>query len=457
LADPATRSQVFVEIARFHPQIVTGLTTNSATTVWQRLHDEQGLQASLRSFRRYLDRLVPEHQAQPQVTVRRDDPPPGEEAQIDYGYLSTWTDPSTSKRLRLWAFLMVLSQSRHTFLHVVSSLNQRSWLQAHIAAFSFFGGAPVRLVVDNLKTGVLRPDLYDPQLNRSYEQLARYYGTLVDPCRSGQPKDKPRVEKMIQYVRDSFFAGRTFSSLEEINLAAQKWCLSVAGERIHSTTGQRPLQAFLEGEASALRPLPSEPFALVTWTQAKVASDCHFQAAGGIYSVPHIYVGKKVDVCLSDSLVHIYYDHQLIKTHGRLHGKGRQTDWNDYPPDKAAFYQRNPNWCRTKAATLGEDVAQAVEILLSQHALHYLRQCQGIIGLADRYGHGRLNAACQRALAFGDPSYRTVRTILQKGLEGQLALPMAQTSVPTAGAYLHGPGALLSPHIYQSRQEEVHE
>jgi len=316
-----------------------------------------------------------------------------------------------------------------------------------VEAFTFFGGVPALLVIDNLKPGVLSPDLYDPKINRAYEELAVYYGTLVDPCRQGHPKDKPRVERPIPYIRDSFFAGRNFSSLEEINEAAEKWCLSVAGERIHGTTRRRPLHHFQQVEAAALLPLPSQPFERVAWTQGKVAPDCHVQVGGKLYSVPYRYIGKILAVRLSATTVEFYLDQKLVKTHLRLKEGRRQTDWDDYPEEKARFYQRSPSWCQSKAVTLGPYVSQAVESLLSQHKLHYLRQCQGIIGLAEKYGSLRLNAACQRALAFGDGSYRTVRNILNKGLEGQLVLPaegpLRSRVTIGGGTYLRGPEGLF--------------
>ncbi|MDO8674154.1 MAG: IS21 family transposase [Dehalococcoidia bacterium] len=454
LTDPASKSSVFTEISRFQEAIVEGLKTNRASTVWQRLHDEKGLRASLRSFRRYLDIYVPDRAGKPQPTVLRDDPPPGKEAQIDFGYLGVWTDPATGKKTKLYAFVMVLSYSRHMFVYVVTKMDQRAWLKAHVAAFAFFGGVPDILVIDNLTSGVLHADLYDPQLNRGYEQMATYYGTLIDPCRAVHPKDKPRVERMIPYVRDSYYAGRTFASLDEMNEAAEKWCLSVAGERIHGAIRQQPLRLFQQVEAARLRSLPPEPFELVTWVQCKVADDCHSQVLRGIYSIPHRYVTKTLDARISDTTVEFYLDRELVKTHLRLHDGGRRTDWNDYPPEKAQFFQRHPDWCRTKAAKLGPEVAQVVEHLLSLHALHYLRQCQGIIGLTDKYGAPRVDAACQRANAFGDPSYKTVKTILEKGLEGQLALDLASVLPKRAGAYLHGPEQLFAAVPHLDNQEE---
>jgi transposase len=129
--------------------------------------------------------------ARAQVTVRKDDPPPGAEAQIDYGFLGRWSEPATGRNRRVWAFVMVLATSRHMFVRPVLSMNLAAWVAAHVAAWEFFGGVTARLVPDNLKSGVLRPDLYDPKFNRTYAELAAHYGTLIDPARAGRPTSTP--------------------------------------------------------------------------------------------------------------------------------------------------------------------------------------------------------------------------------------------------------------------------
>ena len=123
------------------------------------------------------------------VTVPRPEVPAGEEAQVDYGFLGSWQDPATGRVRRVWAFVMVLACSRHMFVRPVLVMDQAAWVAAHVAALGFFGGAPRRVVSDNLKTGVIKPDLYDPKLNRAYAELAAYYGVLIDPARAARPKD----------------------------------------------------------------------------------------------------------------------------------------------------------------------------------------------------------------------------------------------------------------------------
>ncbi len=195
LADARLRQVSWGEIGKHH-EFITGQLKAGVTvkTIHQRLCDEHGLAASYASLRRYVTANVPEEVRREQVRVLRLAPrEPGGEAQIDYGQLGRWADPVTGVRHVIWAFVMVLCCSRHMFVRPVIRLDQHAWTECHVAAFGFFAGVPARLVPDNLKTGVDRPDLYDPKINRSYAELAAHYGCLVDPARSRKPRDKPRV------------------------------------------------------------------------------------------------------------------------------------------------------------------------------------------------------------------------------------------------------------------------
>ena len=438
--EPSTRSETFARLLLYQEEIREALATTTAATIWQRLRDERGVMVSLPSFYRYLSCFLIDVWKKPRITVRRSEPPPGEEAQIDFGYLGAWQDPLSGKSRRLWAFALILSFSRHMFVRVVTRMDQREWLTCHSYAFDFFGGAPKRIVPDNLKTGIIKADLYDPKFNQGYEELAHHYGIIIDPARSGKPRDKARVERVIPYIRDSFWSGRDFTSQEEINKQASEWCLKVAGVRQHGTTHQQPITLFRLAEENQLKPLPTAPFEIATWHQAKVARDCHIQVNGTLYSVPYQYVGKTVDVKLGTKIVEVYLDWELVKTHLRGTKGQRVTDWNDYPPEKAAFFQRTPDWYRSRASLIGTSTRETVEALLEEHAFHHLRQCQGILRLAEKYGQERLESACARANAFGDPTYRTVKTILERELDKEPAL---FEPVRPAGAFLRGPDELF--------------
>lgn len=443
LSDPRARSSVHGEIAPFHDYIAKHLPQTTMATIHQRLRDEHGLAVSVASLRRYVRSELAQERACEQATVLRDDPPPGAEAQLDYGHLGSWLDPASGARRRVWGFIMVLAFSRHLFCYPVLRMTQSEFLAAHVAAFAFFGGCPARLVCDNLGSGVLKPDFYDPRLNRGYAELSYHYGCLVDPARVCHPKDKPRVERMVPYVRDSFFSGREFTDLAAMRTQAASWSLAVAGQRTaRPLGGAQPAVVFRALEAEHLLALPRRPFEAATWQTAKVAPDCHVSVGGALYSVPFRFIGARLEVRVTAAMVFVYADHEIVKSHARVRKGRRATDWQDYPSAKAAFFMRNPSWCRRRAAELGPAVSALVGGLLGEQALHRLRSAQGVIHLADRYGDERLELACALALEVGDPSYRTVRGILAAGREQLTVEP--QTPAPMAPAYLHGPDTLFA-------------
>ena len=443
LVDAKLRSLTYpginVHRARIEGWLDDGVTVS---TMHQRLRDDHGLEAGLTSVRRYVWLEFADREPNPdQVTVLRPDVAAGDEAQIDYGYLGQWRDPIEGRLRRVWAFVMVLACSRHMFVRPVLRMDHTAWVAAHVAAFEFFDGVPARLVPDNLASAVTKADLYDPKLNRAYAEMAAHYGCLIDPARARKPKDKPRVERPMPYIRDSFWRGRAFESLDAIQTAAVQWCVGVAGQRHHrGLEGAAPHNVFLTLEAPALGALPAEGFELASWSHPKVGSDCHVKAAGALYSVPWRHMGRRVDARVTDTTVEIFDNLTLIKTHRRI-DRGRATDWADYPPEKVAFFQRTPTWCRRHARELGPAVAELVEDLMQINALHRLRSAQGIIGLTDKHGAERLNAACRLAINVGDPTYRTVKGILAAGTENLTPAPPAANTGP---AHLHGPDRLFT-------------
>ncbi len=443
LFDAKARSFTYAQVDVYRDRIVGMLATNRPATVWQRLRDEHGLTVGLTSFRRYLWLEFPNEITADDVTVLRPEVEAGTEAQIDYGYLGLWPDGATGRNRKLNAFVMVLASCRHMFVRPVVSMDQAGWIDAHIAAFDFFGGAPGRWVPDNLKTGTINPDLYDPKLNRGYAELAEHYGCLIDPARASKPKDKPRVERPMSYIRESFYRGREWQTLAEMQAAAVVWCTDVAGVRSHRNLGgAQPIIVFNAVEREALTALPRQRFEAATWSRPKVGTDCHINVAGVLYSVPWKHIAKRVEARLTDRMVEVFIGPDLIKTHARL-ARGRQTDWNDYPPEKAAFFMRTPVWCRKRAAELGGDVAEIIDELMSVNALHRLRACQAIIGLADKYDTTRLNAACRRAIDVGDPTYRTVKGILIAKTETETDTATPAKPTPHVPAHLHGPQRLF--------------
>jgi transposase len=440
LVDPRHRSLTHDEIEIHRCVIVEMLKTNTATTVHQRLRDEHGLTVGLTSFRRYVWREFPEDNLANIATPPRPEVPAGEEGQVDYGYLGQWLDPATEKMRRVWAFVIVLACSRYMFVRPVLTMDQRTWTACHVEAFKFFGGVPRRLVSDNLKTGVIKADIYDPLINRSYAELAAHYDCLIDPARALKPKDKPRVERAMPYVRDSMWRGREWVDVPAMQRGALDWCTDTAGTRSHrSLDGASPISVFESTERPALISLPLARFELATWSTPKVGPDCYAKAAKAIYTVPWRHIGQHLDARVGERTVEFYKDAKIVKTWVKL-DKGRQTDYADFPPEKVAFFMSTPQWCLKQATELGEHVKSLVEGLLEPHALYRLRQAQGVVRLAEVHGAERLERACRRAIAIGDPEYRTVKGILVAGTENDGDLEQVQ---PDAPAHLHGPVGLF--------------
>ncbi len=436
-----TRSKTFPIINTYHDTIADMVENNRVTTIYQRLRDENGLGVGITSFRQYMLQQFPSENLRNKVTFLREATIPGDEAQIDYGYLGKLLDPISNRNRKLWAFVMILTYSRYMYVEPVINLDSYAWIKCHINAFKFFGGVPRRLVIDNLKTGVSKPDRYDPKINRSYEEMSNYYGTLVDPARAFKPKDKAIVERQMPYIRESFYNGRTWLTLEQMQADCLLWCKNVAALRpIRALDKATPLSVFTDIEHIKLLPLPTRSFTISKWYNPKVGPDCYVSVEGILYSVHYQNIGKRLDVRVTGNLVEIFDEDKIIKTWKRL-DSGRQTDNKDYPEEKIAFKMKTPMYCRNIAAELGKFVSQVVDTILEDGALYRLRSAQGIIGLKDKYDATRINNACLKAISYGDPTYKTIKGILKAGCETEEIEDYKSIDVP---AHLHGPDTLFA-------------
>ena len=246
------------------------------------------------------------------------------------------------------------------------------------------------------------------------------------------------------YVRDSFWSGRQFTSLEHMQAEALIWAREIAGGRqCRPLGGAAPLAVFGAVEAPALLPLPDKPFVLARWSTATVGPDIHVKVGRTLYSVPWKLIGRRVDVRSTATMVQVFHEGQLVKTHAALE-QGKRTDRGDYPPEKIAFQMKTPLWCRTQASEVGDRCREVVDQLLEVNALYRLRAAQGILGLRKKYSDTRLEAACAKALTVGDPPYRTIKGILIAGTETD---PEPETGDAGASAFLHGPEGLFPTDI----------
>jgi transposase len=404
-------------------------------TIFDRLRADHGFRGSYTAVRRFVARVRPKT---PQVTVRVHTGP-GEEAQVDFGSAGKFVEPGSGRLRVAYVFVMTLSYSRHQYAELVFDQRVATWLALHRRAFASFGGVPAKVVLDNLKAAVLQAALHDPVLGEAYRRFARHYGFLVSPTRPRTPEHKGKVESGVHFVKRSFLAGQEFADLGVANERLREWVRERAGTREHGTTRQAPLLLF-ERERTQLLPLPGEPFELTEIRLATLHRDCHVAVDGSYYSAPYRYVGQRLEVYLFERVVQLYAGLELLATHVRAMSKGTwRTNPAHYPPEQAAYLEQTPHYCRQQARRIGPATFTAIDTLLGERPLDRLRSVQAILRLRETVGPQRLEAACVRAVHFGDVRYRRIKDILNAALDQQ-PLPEAPAR-PVQMAFVFARGA----------------
>jgi len=333
-------------------------------------------------------------------TVRVDDPPPGEEAQADFGKMGMLLDTETGKTRALWCLIVTLTCSRMQFVWPTFDQTTEAVCEGLDAAWAFFGGVTKRLVIDNTKAMIVTAHATAPRINDAFAEYAQARDLFPDPARVRHPKDKPRVENQVPFVRESWFDGEELVDLEDARRSAHRWCVDVA-EREHGTTCRVVREHFEAEERSKLQPPPTSPFDVPRWTEAKVHPDHHVQVSKALYSVPTRYIGATLRVREDHKIVRLYRGAELIKTHPRQRPGQRSTDPSDYPPGKDGYATRSLDRLIAQGHKKGPTIGVYLERLLDG-PLPWARMRQGyqLVRLCDRYGASRVEAACARALEF---------------------------------------------------------
>lgn len=407
------------------------------SAIYERLKERgySGSYASVLRLARQIDPKTPE-------AVVRVECQPGEEAQVDFGYVGMMLDAEGCLH-KTWSFVMVLSWSRHAYVEFVTDQTIATWLTCHRHALEYFGGVPSRIVIDNLKAGITRAVWDEPQLQMAYRECAEHYGFLVHPCRPRTPEHKGKVERGVDYVEGNFLGGRGELSLSQANREVRAWCLGKAGNRIHGTTKERPLERFSQVEQSRLKALPAEAYDIAIWSQHKLHRDCHLVFEGSYYSAPFRFLGQSLWICAGTRQVRIYNDkYEMVATHDRATKPGeRQTHRDHLPPQKLPGLERNRSDLLEQAGKIGPATQKLAEILLADPALDQLHPVGRLLRLQEKHTAERLEAACQRALEYDDLSYKTVKRILVNHLEKQPATTLVET--PPARTFARPPAELV--------------
>ena len=369
----------------------------------------------------------------------------GEKMFVDYaGQTMPIVTGSTGEVRQAQIFVAVLGASNYTYVEAAWTQSLPEWVMAHTRAFSFVQGCPAIVVCDNLRSAVSKACRYEPDLNPTYCAMARHYGVAVVPARSGKPRDKAKVENSVLNVERHILAplrDRTFFSLAELNQAIKDLVRRYNERPFQKLEGSRK-SLFETLDRPALKPLPQTPYEYAEWKKARVNIDYHVDADGHYYSVPHELARQQVDVRMTVTAVEIFHNGVRVASHMRSHQKGRHTTVTGHMPER---HQAQQGWTPERivrwARKFGEATAEVVALIIEsrQHPQQGYRPCLGLLRLGDQFGPERLEAACVRALAIQAPSYKSVKSILEKELDRRPVPEPAREPVVIDHPNIRGP------------------
>ncbi len=407
-----------------HAERITKLVRDGSrpAAILQRLQSENSdLDVSYDAVKRMCRQLVRAAPPAPTDVAIRVETPPGEVAQVDFGYVGLVVDPATGLPRKAWVFVMVLGFSRHMYARVVFDQSVATWIDLHVRAFDWFEGAPRTLVPDNLKAAIVRAAFGledDPEVQRDYRELVRFYGCKVDPAPPRAPQKKGKVESGVHYVCRYLTTRLENADIDAVNDDLARWTRQTAGERVHGTTRKQPLRVFLEEERAALLPLPSTRYAVITWRKVKVHQDAHVMFERRQYSVPWQHLGAEAWVRATPSEVHVLVDEVSVAVHARTGPGTRSTLPAHLPTERLELAERSPAVWRQRAAVLGQEVLGWVDDQLNRDpALSGLRRVQLGVVYLEGLPKERAEGVCRRARAYGLGRPTELKNIVERRLD----------------------------------------
>ena len=399
-----------------------GVTLNLLWQEYKETHPDDGYQYSqfCELFGRYRGQLD---------VVLRQDYRAGEKAFIDYsGDGIPIVDPQTGEVGEAALFVAVLGASSFTYAEAFPSQQLRYWIAGHIHAYEYWQGVPEITVPDNPKTGVLRACWYDPDLNRTYREMARHYNTAIIPARPRKPRDKAKVENGVLVSQRWILAAlrnHTFFSVEQANEAIWSKLDVLNDSKFQKKDGSRR-QMYLEVDRPALRPLPTGRYQYADWYTPKVNIDYHVDVEKHYYSVPYTLLHKRLDARATASTVELFFKGRRVASHARSYVKGGHTTLREHmPPSHQRYLEWSPSRIISWAGKVGQATGTLCEKIMQSraHPEQGYRACMGVMRLAKTYGNERMERAAERALTVGALSYKSVESILKRGLDRQPLLP----------------------------------
>ncbi|MCJ7471264.1 MAG: IS21 family transposase [Actinobacteria bacterium] len=403
-------------IERIEDYLEKGLKSSKILILLKR----DGIEVGDSSFYRFVNSRC-ENYIRKNITVRLPETDPGHYSQADFGYMGLIWDEEAGRLRKTHALIITLCHSRHMYVYLTFAQDIRAVIEGFEAAWGYFEGISIIVIIDNLKPAIDKSDRYSPKINRQFLEYAQSRGFIVDPANSGHPKGKPIIERAVPYVRDNFFKGENFISIGDGRERAVDWCSNIAGLRVHGTTQKIPAQVFESVEKAALKPYTGERYDIPCWAVCKVHPDHHIRFKNSLYSLPTKYISKTLEVKGDSALVKIYFKGSLVKIHERMESGKRSTDFDDYPKELAPYTLRNPKYQISEGYRRANEIGAFIEeILTGPYPWHRLRSAQKILRLSDKYGADRMAKALTKAKAYSIYDMRRIENMLKNNVEDML-------------------------------------
>ncbi len=403
----------------------------NATAIYQELVDTHGFAACYNSVKRFVASIrVREPEQFDRLSFL-----PGEEMQVDFGEGAPTRVPGSDRYRKPRLFVATLRYSRRSFRRVVWNSGQQVWAELHEQAWRYFGGSCRYVVLDNLKEGVLKPDLYEPELNPVYAATLAHYEVVADPARVRDPNRKGSVENAIGHTQATALKGKRFETIEEQNAYLEHWETKWAASRIHGAE-RRQVQTMFEEERPHLQSLPALPMAYFRDEQRTVCDDGCVRVAHCSYAARPAAIGAKVLVRIFEHRLEIrdLQTRALLRTHTKAERPGTVV----LPMDERVFNpSRESRHILKQADAIGVDAARLCQMLFAIEGRVGQRKLWGIVHLADRYPRQMVNAACAQAIDEGVHSYRHVKAITERLVAQALARMDDEPPAPTLTAQTH--------------------
>jgi transposase len=347
----------------------------------------------------------------------------GEKVFVDYaGDTIDVIDPASGAARPMKLFVAAMGASSYVYAEARPGEGLADWIGCHVGLFAFLGGVPGMIVCDNLKSGVTKADRYEPAINRTYQEMARHYGTSVVPARPYKPRDKAKVEQSVLLAQRWVVArlrNRRFFSLVELNGAIAE-LVGELNARVMRGYGASRAELFAQVDAPALKVLPAEPYAFASWKRCRVAPDYHVEVEGCFYSVPYRLIREAVDVRVADRTIEAFHKGERVASHAKSPGRRGHVTVPEHMPSS---HRRHAAWTPARMMAAADKIGPAAAALFAQimtdrpHPEQGFRTCLGILALEKTYGQARIEAACQRAGVIRARSVSSVRSIIKTGLD----------------------------------------